>query len=1058
MSQQAILKRKKAAAPALGRQDNMKGFIKGSIIRIKMENFMTYDSCEVYPGPHLNMIMGPNTTGKSTIVCALCLALNGSTNLLARAKDIGEYVRWGTNKAEIELELYNPGDRNFVLQRTIMRQGNQSHFYMNNMGRTGKQVTEFAAKMNIQIGNLCQFLPQEKVSEFAQMNHIELLEKTEQAVGDADLYKDHQTLKERHSNEKELQQQLKNKQDRLGRLRQENSRFERDVERFREREKTLEEIETMEKKKAWLLYDEKRQIFEACKKEKKSLEKLVMERERRAQPLEAKLKGMLKKLSALEDQRKAVASDCSKQESIITRKQRELGNLAEEITKVQEELRAKKAQEQERASKIHEWKKEVQGWKNKLETLEPDDNIKPQLAANMAELNRVTQETTQISTKCSNIKVERDNIKGEIGALNKRLKQVNDLRDQRLRLLRNKFPDTVNAVMWLRSNRDQFKKPIHEPIALVLKIGDKDYAKYVERSIPSQDLLAFVCEDADDQDKFITEVRDKQGLRVNVVKSPAEPLSSFNPPKPIQQQGFGFQCYLKDLVTAPDAVMAYLCKLHKLHLIPLGNDDTERNVDRVIEHSGLRSFYTPGYHYSVKQSRYGDRIKSSLSSQVREAKLLGVSNIDMNEKRDLEAQIQAKERDMQAAKTEFEDYEKQHLQCTKRINELKDIRTNLNRSKNQRRTIQQNINTKLELIRKREAQAVDLEQAKLEANQSIQRFNNQKLTIIKKICELNKSCLHFAMRKVSLFFQHEVCNRAKVELEAKINEDKSEEQQLLGKLQEVQESLDQVKKEARALLGEARRKTGSESPSDPLRKLFEQYTNNLDELESQIHMKQTQADLQYPTDRRVVMDYEKRKKEIRTVEAEVAADQNVLQEHATRITSLKETWLERLNDHIAKINSKFSLFFSKMGCAGEVALYTPDEESYDKYGIHIKVKFRANERLQLLTATYQSGGERSVATILYLMALQDLNKCPFRVVDEINQGMDPSNERKVFEFVVETACRENTSQYFLITPKLLLNLKYGPKMKVLCVYNSHWMLPYKKWDIDRFISIKENMN
>lgn len=34
------------------------------------------------------------------------------------------------------------------------------------------------------------------------------------------------------------------------------------------------------------------------------------------------------------------------------------------------------------------------------------------------------------------------------------------------------------------------------------------------------------------------------------------------------------------------------------------------------------------------------------------------------------------------------------------------------------------------------------------------------------------------------------------------------------------------------------------------------------------------------------------------------------------------------------------------------------------------VKFRVNEQLELLTAHRQSGGERSVSTILYLIALQ----------------------------------------------------------------------------------------
>ncbi len=60
-----------------------------------------------------------------------------------------------------------------------------------------------------------------------------------------------------------------------------------------------------------------------------------------------------------------------------------------------------------------------------------------------------------------------------------------------------------------------------------------------------------------------------------------------------------------------------------------------------------------------------------------------------------------------------------------------------------------------------------------------------------------------------------------------------------------------------------------------------------------------------------------------------------------------------------------------------------------------RVKFRESEPLQQLTANRQSGGERSVSTILYLIALQDVTVTPFRVVDEINQGMDPINERKV---------------------------------------------------------------
>jgi chromosome segregation ATPase len=37
------------------------------------------------------------------------------------------------------------------------------------------------------------------------------------------------------------------------------------------------------------------------------------------------------------------------------------------------------------------------------------------------------------------------------------------------------------------------------------------------------------------------------------------------------------------------------------------------------------------------------------------------------------------------------------------------------------------------------------------------------------------------------------------------------------------------------------------------------------------------------------------------------------------------------------------------------------------------------------------------------MALQDIARSPFRVVDEINQGMDPRNERKIHEQIVQGA-------------------------------------------------------
>jgi hypothetical protein len=104
----------------------------GSIVRIKLINFVTYTSAEIRPGPSLNMIIGPNGTGKSTIVCAICLGLGWNPAHLGRAKEVSEFVKHGFQDAFIEIELQGRKDeRNPVIKRKISRENNGSTYYLN---------------------------------------------------------------------------------------------------------------------------------------------------------------------------------------------------------------------------------------------------------------------------------------------------------------------------------------------------------------------------------------------------------------------------------------------------------------------------------------------------------------------------------------------------------------------------------------------------------------------------------------------------------------------------------------------------------------------------------------------------------------------------------------------------------------------------------------------------------------------------------------------------------------------------------------------------------------
>ena len=90
--------------------------------------------------------------------------------------------------------------------------------------------------------------------------------------------------------------------------------------------------------------------------------------------------------------------------------------------------------------------------------------------------------------------------------------------------------------------------------------------------------------------------------------------------------------------------------------------------------------------------------------------------------------------------------------------------------------------------------------------------------------------------------------------------------------------------------------------------------------------------------------------------------------------------------------------------------------------------------LAALTNHTQSGGEKSVTTALYIMSLQEMTQVPFRCVDEINQGMDENNEKRVWDLLIETA-DQHAAQFFYLAPKFPTGLEFERNIKVHLCFN-----------------------
>lgn len=258
----------------------------GAIVRVKVTNFVTYEEAEFHPGPNLNMVIGPNGTGKSSLVCAICLGLGYGPSHLGRAQKIGEFVKHGKDDATIEVELQRrPRDaRNHIIRVRITRDGDKRKWWINNRETSLKAVQTLTRELGIQVDNLCQFLPQDRVAEFAGLNPVELLHHTQRAAAPEEMLVWHEQLKSLRKEEKELRLQYEVNQEALKNqeARQENLRA--DVERLQERQQIQEKIELLEKTRPFIEYVQARKLHYLHKERKQQAQKRLKDLERQVEP------------------------------------------------------------------------------------------------------------------------------------------------------------------------------------------------------------------------------------------------------------------------------------------------------------------------------------------------------------------------------------------------------------------------------------------------------------------------------------------------------------------------------------------------------------------------------------------------------------------------------------------------------------------------------------------------------------------------------------------------------------------------------------------------------
>ena len=126
-----------------------------------------------------------------------------------------------------------------------------------------------------------------------------------------------------------------------------------------------------------------------------------------------------------------------------------------------------------------------------------------------------------------------------------------------------------------------------------------------------------------------------------------------------------------------------------------------------------------------------------------------------------------------------------------------------------------------------------------------------------------------------------------------------------------------------------------------------------------------------------------------------------------------ETWRDIVNGFLDELNTRYNSILAEVGAKGIVRLV--EAKDIEKAGVELLVGFKGSKPTPLDSLT-QSGGERSVALVAFLLALQQYITSPFRAIDEFDVHMDPKNREVISNLIVSSSQKMKGEQYVAITP------------------------------------------
>ena len=1069
-------------------------FIRGSVRRVKLHNFMTYTDVEFRPGPRLNIVIGANGTGKSTIVCALALGLAGDPKILGRSNKLRDYIRRGATDCFVEVELHEvEGAENAVVRLDLtIKPDNKivKAFTLNGRPiRTEKLQEKLRKDYKTQVDNMCQFLPQDRVGEFSQFDEKMLFRETQRALLGQWAVDRHEELQNTQLEHRTAQHEIDTTEGELAKLEDELKALQGEVERVQQREGLLEEARLCRKKVPWQQFEDARQhtlkLMEASKQADAALEGLRKDNK----PLERAVAKAKEEQAERQEEQSAASKNLKSARRNLVRAKEHLDKHDETLTGVLDELNGIEQERVLAKKSVAAAEQALAKYEDEYSKTKDEDTIAGLLEKHNARSDELAKELADIDAKLVPInfnvqkcKAERTLITKERAALSNRLVQQRKILDS--------TPNGADAKAILEaldagggsgssssSSSSSSSGPalktagrVLGPMVMCVQFTDDFHAQCLENAMRPALMSTFVTDNNDADRRLLA------GLKIAGKSSSASVINvtrAGNPRHPFPKEfldSIAVEGYLDDLIDADPRVKTALRDACNIDTVLVGTAETERLIERSDGLNRLRDaakkanlqrvqLVTPSSEYDLRKARFGDHYLTDVkdfsargrgqggkrlltgpkggkarksgsaggsgSSNSTGANGGGLDADDEDEGERLERQLGEVDSKLAELYAEQEQLLKVKGATTTKQEQVTEYKSQLNKDKRARKALQDKVNTaraKLQAAKDTlhtnwAAKAAELQESIAEGNRKRVKAGATLAKVARELAKEQESSITLAIDVARAEAALEAAEQALLQ---RINSLEAAEQQ-------AAEAKDLYKTSAQKLKHLKTKASETCALTDEIKEQFTKLPNTVALLEAQAEQKELQANAIFDDPdslrryKKAVVDIKDHQKNLDNLKAAQA-------QRLDDIKRLEGTWRKPVEEITSKLSKSVRRLFSEISaggykCAGDVELQAP-EDDYSAWGVVIKVRFRDGSDMQRLDATVHSGGERSLSTFLYMLALQEAESqttrpCPFRVVDEINQGMDEDKERLAFYRLVNSTCKPGKPQYFLVTPKLL---------------------------------------